>query len=104
MIEETSPPLQSLLDLDRTIHEPARLVILTVLSSAQEVEFKFLETTTGLSKGNLSSHTGKLEAAGFLEVVKAFRGRVPVTSFRITEVGKKALADYWNAVRAAIPG
>ena len=104
MIEEISPPLQSLLDLDRIIHEPARLVILTVLSSAQEVEFKFLETTTGLSKGNLSSHTGKLEQAGFLEVIKAFRGRVPVTSFRITEAGKKALADYWNAVRAAIPG
>jgi DNA-binding transcriptional ArsR family regulator len=103
MIEETSPPLQSLMDLDRIIHEPARLVILTVLSSAQEVEFKFLETTTGLSKGNLSSHTSKLEAAGFLEVVKAFRGRVPVTSFKITDAGKKALADYWNAVRAAIP-
>ena len=103
MIEEASPPLQSLMDLDRVIHEPARLVILTVLSSAQEVEFKFLETTTGLSKGNLSSHTSKLEAAGFLEVGKAFRGRVPVTSFRITESGKKALADYWNAVRAAIP-
>ena len=103
MIEETSPPLQSLMDLDRVIHEPARLVILTVLSSAQEVEFKFLEATTGLSKGNLSSHTGKLEVAGFLEVVKAFRGKVPVTSFRITEAGKKALADYWNAVRAVIP-
>ena len=103
MIEEASPPLQTLMDLDRVIHEPARLVILTVLSSAQEVEFKFLETTTGLSKGNLSSHTSKLEAAGFLEVVKAFRGRVPVTSFRITEAGKRALAEYWNAVRAAIP-
>jgi DNA-binding transcriptional ArsR family regulator len=103
MIEETSPPLQSLMDLDRIIHEPARLVILTVLSSAQEVEFKFLETTTGLSKGNLSSHTSKLEAAGFLEVVKAFRGRVPVTSFKITDAGKKALEEYWNAVRAAIP-
>jgi DNA-binding transcriptional ArsR family regulator len=103
MIEETSPPLQSLMDLDRIIHEPARLVILTVLSSAQEVEFKFLETTTGLSKGNLSSHTSKLEQAGFLEVVKAFRGRVPVTSFKITDAGKKALEEYWNAVRAAIP-
>jgi DNA-binding transcriptional ArsR family regulator len=103
MTEQTAPPLQSLLDLDRTIHEPARLVILTVLSSASEVEFKFLETTTGLSKGNLSSHTTKLEAAGFLEVVKAFRGRVPVTSFKITEAGQKALTDYWQAVRAAIP-
>jgi DNA-binding transcriptional ArsR family regulator len=104
MIEETSPPLQTLLELDRVVHEPARLVILTVLSSAREVEFKFLETTTGMTKGNLSSHTAKLETAGYLEVVKAFRGRMPVTSFKITDAGRKALTDYWAAVKAAIPG
>ena len=103
MIEEASPPLQSLMDLDRVIHEPARLVILTVLASAQEVEFKFLETTTGLTKGNLSSHTGKLEQAGYIEVVKAFRGRTPVTSFKITQAGRQALEAYWSAVKSAIP-
>ena len=97
-------PLQAQLDLDRTVHEPARLVILTVLSGAEQVEFKFLESITGLSKGNLSSHTSKLEQASFLEVIKTFRGRTLVTSFRITEAGKKALADYWNTVRMAMPG
>jgi DNA-binding transcriptional ArsR family regulator len=96
--------VQGLLELDRVIHEPARLVILTVLAGAEQVEFKFLETTTGLSKGNLSSHTTKLEQAGYLEVIKAFRGRVPVTSFRLTDIGKQALETYWKAVRSAIPG
>jgi DNA-binding PadR family transcriptional regulator len=96
--------LQSLLELDRLIHEPARLVILTVLSGAEQVEFKFIENTTGLSKGNLSSHTMKLEQANYLEVLKTFRGRTLVTSFRITDAGRKALAEYWKAVRAAIPG
>ena len=98
-----SAPLQELLDVNRTIHEPARLVILTILSSASEVEFKFLETATGISKGNLSSHTTKLEDAGFVQITKAFRGKVPVTSFKITDAGKAALAAYWAALRAAAP-
>jgi DNA-binding transcriptional ArsR family regulator len=93
----------ALLDLDRTVHEPARLVILSVLSAADLVEFRFLETTTGLSKGNLSSHTIRLEQAGFVEVIKSFRGRTLVTSFRITEAGRAALAAYWETIRAAIP-
>ncbi len=100
---DVTTQVQGLLELDRVIHEPARLVILTVLASAEQVEFKFLETTTGLSKGNLSSHTTKLEQAGYLEVLKAFRGRVPVTSFKITDAGKEALETYWKAVRSAIP-
>jgi DNA-binding PadR family transcriptional regulator len=57
-----------------------------------------------LSKGNLSSHTSKLEQAGYLEVVKAFRGKVPVTSFKITKAGRDALGGYWAALRGAIPG
>ena len=102
--EETlSAPLQQLLEVNRTIHEPARLVILTILSSAADVEFKFLETATGMSKGNLSSHTTKLEEAGFVQVTKAFRGKVPVTSFKITDAGKAALAAYWAALKAASP-
>ncbi len=94
-------PIRTLLDLDRLVHEPARLAILTVLASAQTVEFKFLEQVTHLSKGNLNSHATKLETAGYLEVLKAFRGKVPVTSFRITETGREALANYWKQLMAA---
>lgn len=94
---------QLLLDLDRMIHEPARLAILMILSGADEVEFKFIEAATDMTKGNLSSHTSRLEAAGYLEVVKAFRGRVPVTSFRMTPAGREALAAYLTRLRAALP-
>lgn len=98
------PDIELLLTLDRLIHEPARLAVMTVLSSAEEVEFKFLETVTGLSKGNLSSHTAKLEAAGYLEVLKSFRGRRPLTSFRITGVGQKALNTYHQQLKTLFKG
>ena len=94
-------PIRALLELDRLVHEPARLAILTVLASAESVEFKFMEQVTHLSKGNLNSHATKLETAGYLEVQKAFRGKVPVTSFRITKLGRQALAKYWEQLMAA---
>jgi len=94
---------KAILDLDRMVHEPARLAILTVLASAEEVSFLFLQRVTGLSKGNLSSHTQKLEAAGYLETVKVFQGRIPVTSFRITDDGRLALKTYHKQMRALSP-
>lgn len=98
-----APNLQPILTLDRMVHEPARLAILTVLSAAEEVEFLFLQRVTGLSKGNLSSHTQKLEAAGYLETLKTFRGRIPVTRFRITADGRLTLAAYHKQLRALLP-
>lgn len=93
-------PIRKLLELDRMVHEPARLAMLTVLSSAESVEFKFMEQITKLSKGNLNSHATKLESAGYIEVTKAFRGKIPVTSFRITPLGRDALAAYWQHLMA----
>ncbi len=95
--EDALPPI---LDLDRLVHEPARLTILTVLAAAEEVEFLYLQRVTGLNKGNLSSHAQKLEAGGYLETVKAFRGRIPATSFRITAAGRSALQAYRERMRA----
>jgi DNA-binding transcriptional ArsR family regulator len=94
----TRDDVRALLELDRVIHEPARLVILTILDSADEVEFKFLESVTGMTKGNLSSHVTKLEEAGYLTVTKAFRGKRPLTSYRLTDPGRAALHAYRRAL------
>jgi DNA-binding transcriptional ArsR family regulator len=51
-------------DIDRIVHEPVRLRILSILTGVDLADFKFLVTTLGLSKGNLSSHIDKLERAG----------------------------------------
>lgn len=86
--------IDNVLALDRLIHEPARLAILTVLSSVDWAEFSFLEDVCALSKGNLSSHLSKLEVAGLLEIEKSFRGKRPLTRVRLTDNGQQALQQY----------
>jgi DNA-binding transcriptional ArsR family regulator len=91
-------------DIDRLIHEPVRLRILSILTGVDLADFKFLVTTLALSRGNLSSHMDKLERAGYVEVRKGFNGKIPHTDYRITDAGRKALSDYWSAldeIRAA---
>ena len=88
------------LTLDRIVHEPARLAILAVLSSAAEVDFAFLQMATGLTKGNLSRQTSKLEEAGYITIRKYFKGKIPATGYRITAQGKAAFAAYWQRMAA----
>lgn len=85
-------------DIDRIIHEPVRLKILAILTGADFVDFNFLLSTLGLSRGNLSSHMDKLERAGYVRVDKGFTGKIPHTEYRLTEAGRKALSDYWGAM------
>ena len=99
-----STNVESLLSLDRLVHEPARLVILTILAETEEAEFSFLQKLSGLTKGNLSSHISKLEAAGYLEVRKSFRGKLPTTSLKITRAGRTALSDYRKQLKHALRG
>lgn len=82
--------------LDRLIHEPARLAIMTVLSSVKAADFVFLQRTTGLTKGNLSSHLTKLEEAGLLKIEKRFVNKKPNTNVELTPVGKQRIADHWS--------
>jgi DNA-binding MarR family transcriptional regulator len=82
--------------LDRLIHEPGRLAILTVLSSVRDADFVFLQRTTGLTKGNLSSHLTKLEEAGLVEIEKRFVRKKPNTNVALTAVGKQRIARHWD--------
>ena len=84
------------LQLDRLIHEPARLAILTVLSSVKDADFTFLARTTGLTKGNLSSHLGKLETGGLVEITKTFIRKKPNTSVALTPDGRERVARHWE--------
>ena len=89
--------------INRVVHEPVRLAILKILTSAKEVDFNFLLTTLGVTKGNLATHINKLEANGFIEVKKEFRGKMPHTSYRITRTGRHQFQKYWDNMKALAP-
>jgi DNA-binding transcriptional ArsR family regulator len=84
--------------IDPIVHEPARLHILTLLSVVESVDFLYIMRQTGLTKGNLSSHLSKLEAAGYVEIKKEFVEKIPHTLVRISDEGVKALQRYRSAM------
>ena len=81
-------------EIDRTVHEPARLLLLIYLYSVEKADFTFLKQQTGMTQGNLSSHLSKLEAAGYIETRKMFRNRRPLTMVNISGQGREAFSSY----------
>ena len=94
--------LRELADLDRVIHETGRLVIVALLSAVDEADFLYLLNETGLTKGNLSSHLAKLEAASYVEIEKTYREKIPLTVCRLTAAGRKAFERYRTALKAGL--
>ena len=88
--------------LDREIHEPARLAILATLNGVEEADFLFLLRATELTKGNLSSHLSRLEQAGYVEIEKTFRGKIPLTVCRLTKTGRTAFQRYRATLRKVL--
>jgi len=87
-------------ELDPVIHQPTRLRIMMLLSGIREADFTFLLKTLCLTNGNLSIHTRKLEDAEYIETTKSFQGRMPRTTYRLTELGRARLREYWDALDA----
>jgi DNA-binding transcriptional ArsR family regulator len=90
-----SRPFEEIANLDKLIHEPARLAIMTALSACRSADFTFLLQLTGLSKGNLSSHLSKLEEGGLVQIEKRFVGKMPNTLVSLTQSGQEAIAHHW---------
>lgn len=92
--------VDDLAGLDRLIHEPARLSILTALSGCTSADFLSLQRLTGLTVGNLSSHVSKLEEAGLVRVEKRFVNKRPNTQVQITDGGRKAVERHWKQLES----
>lgn len=90
---------RTLANVDRLIHEPARLMILTILSAVDSADFLYLWRETELTKGNLSSHLTKLEEAGYIKIEKTYRNKIPLTLCSMTSSGRKAFNDYLAYMR-----
>ncbi len=89
-------------DLDRVIHEPARLLIVALLAGVNEADFLWMQRESELTKGNLSGHLAKLEDAGYVEVEKTYRGKIPMTLLRLTRKGRAALETYKKSLNGLL--
>jgi len=104
MPDPANEGIQPLAEIDKLIHEPARLMILATLHVVETADFLFVERQTGLTRGNLSSHMSKLEGAGYIEITKEFVDKIPRTLLRITEEGNTALLNYTNNMKLVLDG
>ena len=93
---------RSMINVDRIIHEPARLIIVAILYAVESADFLYLLRETGLTKGNLSSHLARLEDVGYVDIEKTFHGKVPRTVCRLTDSGRAAFDGYRERLIRAI--
>lgn len=98
----TDKDFQSIAELDRTIHSPARLMILAYLAAVDSADFIFLMNQVGLTRGNLSSHLKTLEEAGYISIQKEFVEKVPRTLIQLTGNGREAIHIYREQMRTII--
>ncbi|MDE0472825.1 MAG: transcriptional regulator [Ekhidna sp.] len=89
-------------DLDPLLHSQLRLGIMSLLISVKSAEFVFIKEKTGATAGNLSIQLDKLSGAGYISVVKSFKGKKPVPTCSITRVGIKAFEAYVKALKEYI--
>jgi DNA-binding MarR family transcriptional regulator len=93
-------PFEELANLDKLIHEPSRLALLTALSACESADFLSLRRLTGMSDGNLSVQLSKLEDASLVNIQKQFVGKKPSTQIKITKKGLTAIQRHWEQLAA----
>jgi DNA-binding MarR family transcriptional regulator len=89
-------------ELDKVIHERMRLGIISALAANEKLSFSDLKNLLNTTDGNVSVHARKLEDAGYISMKKSFSGRVPLTEYKITAAGRKALGQYLDHMEALI--
>jgi predicted transcriptional regulator len=86
-------------ELNPLLHSQLRLAIMSLLISVDEADFVYLKNATQASSGNISVQIEKLSEAGYIEVEKTFRGKMPRTICRITSAGVEAFGEYVEALK-----
>ena len=104
MSESGAPRAPSPIELDRLIHEPARLLLISNLAVVEEADFVYLTARTRLTAGNISSHMSRLESAGYVRIEKSFQEKRPRTTYALTDAGRAAFERYRMDVEALLKG
>jgi DNA-binding MarR family transcriptional regulator len=93
------PILSEFSEIDKLVHEPARLAVMALLYVVESADFTFVINQTGLTYGNLSAHISKLEDAGYIELHKSFKAKRPNTTLKLTPLGKVSFQRYASRMK-----
>lgn len=96
------PDFSGLAEVDRLVHEPARLVVMASLYVVESGDYTFLMRQSGLTWGNLSAHLSKLEEAGYIQVEKTYRGKRPYTLVRLSQAGRAVFKNYVTQMKTML--
>ena len=99
---DNNKDLHPLADLDRTIHSPARLMVMMYLYTVESADYIFLQNLTGLTWGNLSSHLTKLEEEGYVAIEKEIVAKKPHSMVYLTDAGRTAFRQYKQSMQAVL--
>ncbi len=99
---KSNQDLHPLTDIDRVIHAPARLMVMTYLYVVESADFIFLMNLTDLTWGNLSSHLSKLEEAGYVEIEKTFVNKKSHTMVQLSAEGREAFRQYKEQIQQVL--
>ncbi|EHP46855.1 transcriptional regulator [Odoribacter laneus] len=89
-------------ELDPLLHSELRLAVMSILISVEEADFVFIKEQTKATSGNLSVQIDKLSKAGYIEITKTFKGKMPQTLCRLTPIGRQAFENYIEALKSYI--
>ncbi|MEP6779447.1 MAG: transcriptional regulator [Gemmatimonadaceae bacterium] len=99
---KTAQVAETIPDLDKVIHERARLAIVGALATRSSLTHNELREILALTDGNLSVHARRLEEAGYITCEKDFAGRTPRTTYKLSVAGKTAFERYLSHMEALI--
>ena len=89
-------------ELNPLLHSELRLAVMSLLIGVEEADFVYIRQQTGATSGNLSVQIDKLSKAGYVEVTKTFKGKMPCTLCKITRQGVDAFEEYVEALRTYV--
>lgn len=84
--------------INKAFDNRTRLGIMSVLMVNESADFNTLKDLLDITDGNLASHIKSLENEQYIIVEKKFIGRKTNTSYKVSDIGRKAFEEHLEAL------
>lgn len=94
--------MKALEGFDAALEHRVRLAISVLLARHGEISFSRFKEQLGLTDGNLGAQLRRLEDEGYVALRRDFVERKPVTWYKLSAKGRKALDKHLQALQGMI--